>query len=145
MGITPQSVNAQQRVFRAPNACRCSTRNHPLIDARTLPSAVRHLDAWVVFRCTGPHGRVLFNPRDGRPATFNRADPAYRSFYHLRRALASGEFCGCGLLLTRDCDAYPQDEFLPFGEPWSFLTLLEMRDAARATYWRRHFAKGSVH
>lgn len=142
MGIAPHSVNAQPCVFRAPNACRHDTHAHPLLDARTLPSAVRHLDAWVLFRCTGPHGRVLFNPRDGRTANVTRAEPAYRSYCSLRRALASGEFCGCGLLLTRDCDAYPQDEFLPFGEPWSFLRALEMCDAARIAYWRK---RGRLH
>lgn len=137
MGITPHSVNVHPHAFAGFNTCRCSTRNHPLIDARTVPTEVRNLDAWVMFRCTGPHGRVLFNPRDGRPANPALADPAYRGWHHMRDALRSGEFCGCGLMLTRDWDGYPRDEFLPFCEAGFFLKLLEVRDAARAEYWRR--------
>lgn len=141
MGITPHSVNARRHAFAGFNACRCNTLNHPLIDAHALPTVIRNRDAWVMFKCTGPHGRVLFNPRDGRPANPVIADPAYRGFHHVRDALRSGEFCGCGLLLTRDCDAYARDEFLPFYEAGLFLKLLASRDMARAQQWRR----GLVH
>jgi len=141
MGFAPQSVNASACVFRQPNTCRHNTRTHPLLDAHNLPTVIRNLDAWVLFRCT-PHGPALFNPRDGGPADTTQAEPAYRGFHHLRDMLRCGEFCGCGLLLTHDCDAYPHDGFLQFIDPTFFLMMLEAKDKARAEHWR---ARGRLH